>query len=106
MAVNARLACVEVSAADEIPIVHVMNRTLRRCFLLVGLSVQREKLCHRKVWLDEQLIHQVEIGMQIRPTSGERSARKSDPSQRTVEFACFSGRFDVRDVGGSLCRHV
>ena len=30
----ARLARVEVFAADEIAIVHVMNRTVRRCFLL------------------------------------------------------------------------
>ena len=30
----ARLARVEVVAADEIAIVHVMNRTVRRCFLL------------------------------------------------------------------------
>ena len=29
----ARLARVEVFAADEIAIVHVMNRTVRRCFL-------------------------------------------------------------------------
>ena len=31
----ARLARVEVFAADEIAIVHVMNRTVRRCFLLL-----------------------------------------------------------------------
>ena len=31
--VMARLARVEVFAADEIAIVHVMNRTVRRCFL-------------------------------------------------------------------------
>lgn len=31
----ARLARAEVFAADEIAIVHVMNRTVRRCFLLV-----------------------------------------------------------------------
>ena len=30
----ARLARVEVFGADEIAIVHVMNRTVRRCFLL------------------------------------------------------------------------
>ena len=30
----ARLARVEVFAADEIAIMHVMNRTVRRCFLM------------------------------------------------------------------------
>ena len=30
----ARLARVEVFAPDEIAIVHVLNRTVRRCFLL------------------------------------------------------------------------
>ncbi len=30
----ARLARVEIFAPDEIAIVHVMNRTVRRCFLM------------------------------------------------------------------------
>ena len=30
----ARLARAEVFAADDVSIVHVMNRTVRRCFLL------------------------------------------------------------------------
>jgi len=30
----ARLARVELFAADEIAVVHVMNRVVRRCFLL------------------------------------------------------------------------
>ena len=30
----ARLACAEVFADDEVAIVHVMNRVVRRCFLL------------------------------------------------------------------------
>ena len=34
VAVIARLTRVKVFAADEIAIVHVMNRTVRRCFLL------------------------------------------------------------------------
>ena len=35
----ARLARVEVFATDEIAIVHVRNRTIRRCFLFGGDSV-------------------------------------------------------------------
>ncbi len=53
-----RLARVEVFAADEIAIVHVMNRTVRRCFLLGDDPFSGKNFDHRKVWLDEQLIHQ------------------------------------------------
>jgi hypothetical protein len=54
----ARLARVEVFAADEIAIVHVMNRTVRRCFLFGEDSVSGKNYDHRKVWIDAQLIHQ------------------------------------------------
>ena len=56
--VLARLARVEVFAADEIAIVHVMNRTVRRCFLLGDDIFSGKNFDHRKGWLDEQLIHQ------------------------------------------------
>ncbi|MFM7919053.1 MAG: hypothetical protein ACKPJJ_37455, partial [Planctomycetaceae bacterium] len=54
----ARLARVEVFAADEIAIVHVMNRTVRRCFLLGDDPITGRNYDHRKVWIDEQLVHQ------------------------------------------------
>jgi hypothetical protein len=54
----ARLARVEVFAADEIAIVHVMNRTVRRCFLMGYDPVSGRNYDHRKVWIDEQLVHQ------------------------------------------------
>jgi len=54
----ARLARVEVFAADEIAIVHVMNRTVRRCFLFGEDSVSGKNYDHRKVWIDEHLAHQ------------------------------------------------
>ncbi len=54
----ARLARVEVFAADEIAIVHVMNRTVRRCFLFGEDSVSGKNYDHRKVWIDQQLAHQ------------------------------------------------
>jgi hypothetical protein len=54
----ARLARVEVFAADEIAIVHVMNRTVRRCFLFGEDSVSGMNYDHRKVWIDQQLAHQ------------------------------------------------
>ncbi len=62
----ARLARVEVFAADEIAIVHVMNRTVRRCFLLGDDAFSGKNFDHRKVWLDEQLIHQARhFGMDL-----------------------------------------
>jgi len=54
----ARLARVEIFAADEIAIVHVINRVVRRCFLLGDDPVSGKNYDHRKLWLDEQLIHQ------------------------------------------------
>jgi REP element-mobilizing transposase RayT len=54
----ARLARGEVFAADEIAIVHVMNRTVRRCFLLGNDAVTGRNYDHRKLWIDEQLVHQ------------------------------------------------
>ena len=54
----ARLARVKVLAADEIAIVHVMNRTVRRCFLFGEDSVSGKNYDHRKVWIDQQLAHQ------------------------------------------------
>jgi REP element-mobilizing transposase RayT len=54
----ARLARAEVFAADEVAIVHVMNRTVRRCFLLGDDPVSGKNYDHRKQWIDDQLVHQ------------------------------------------------
>jgi hypothetical protein len=51
----ARLARIEIFAPDEIAIIHVMNRTVRRCFLLGNDPVTGKNYDHRKVWLDEEL---------------------------------------------------
>ena len=51
----ARLARVEVFAADEIAIVHVMNRTVRRCFLLGNDPLTGKNYDHRKGWLETEL---------------------------------------------------
>ena len=44
----ARLARVEVFAADEIAVVHVMTRTVRRCFLLGDDVLTGKNYDHRK----------------------------------------------------------
>jgi hypothetical protein len=54
-AIMARLARVEVFAPDEVAIVHVMNRVVRRCFLLGIDPVTGKNFDHRKVWIEDQL---------------------------------------------------
>jgi len=46
----ARLARVEVFAADEIAVVHVMARAVRRYFLLVEDAFTGKNYDHRKLW--------------------------------------------------------
>lgn len=57
----ARLARAEVFASDEVAIVHVLNRTVRRCFLLGDDPVTGRNYDQRKAWIDELLIHQAEF---------------------------------------------
>jgi hypothetical protein len=54
----ARLARVELSATDEVAIVHVMNRTVRRCFFLADDPSSGKNFDHGRQRHDEQLIHQ------------------------------------------------
>ena len=51
----ARLARVEVFAADEVAVVHVMNRVVRRCFLLGDDPITGKNYDHRKVWIEDLL---------------------------------------------------
>ena len=51
----ARLARVEVFAPDEVAVVHVMNRVVRRCFLLGDDPVTGKNYDHRKAWIEELL---------------------------------------------------
>ena len=53
----ARLARVEVFASDEVAIVHVLNRTVPRCFLLGNDPVSGKNFDHRKQWMESELIH-------------------------------------------------
>ena len=53
----ARLARVEVFAADEVAIVHVINRTVRRCFLMGDDPLTRKNYDHRKTWMERELEH-------------------------------------------------
>ena len=48
----ARMARAEVFSPDEIAIVHVMNRTVRRCFLLGDDPISGKNFDHRKDWME------------------------------------------------------
>ena len=57
----ARLARVEVFAPEEIAIVHVMNRTVRRCFLMGTDPLTYKNFDHRKAWLEFELQRQAAL---------------------------------------------
>ena len=48
----ARMSRVEVFSADEVAVVHVMNRVVRRCFLLGDDPVSGKNYDHRKQWIE------------------------------------------------------
>ena len=51
----ARMARAEVFAPDEVAVVHVMNRVVRRCYLLGHDPVSGKNYDHRKVMIEMQL---------------------------------------------------
>ena len=51
----ARLPRVEIFSPDEVAIVHVMNRVVRRCFLLGDDPVTGKNYDHRKQWIEDLL---------------------------------------------------
>jgi hypothetical protein len=53
----ARLARIELFCPTEVAIVHVMNRVVRRCFLLGNDPLTGKNYDHRKVWIEDQLRH-------------------------------------------------
>jgi hypothetical protein len=51
----ARLARAEVFNPNEVAILHIMARVVRRCFLLGNDPITNKNFDHRKVWIEEQL---------------------------------------------------
>ena len=51
----ARIARADVFRPDEIAIVHVMNRTVRRCFLMGEDPLTGKNFDHRKAWMEDEL---------------------------------------------------
>ncbi len=57
----ARLARAEHFAPDEIAIVHVFNRVVRRCYLMGDDPVTGKNHDHRKVWIEELIKRQAQF---------------------------------------------
>ena len=53
----ARLARAEVFSPDEVAIVHVISRVVRRCYLLGDDPVSGNNYDHRKGWIEDRLEH-------------------------------------------------
>ncbi len=51
----ARLARAELFGADEIAVVHVVNRVVRRCFLMGDDPVSGKNFDYRKQWIENEL---------------------------------------------------
>lgn len=52
-----RLARAELFAYDEIATVHVMNRVVRRCYLMGSDPVSGKNYDYRRAWIEELLVH-------------------------------------------------
>ena len=50
-----RLSRLELFSFDEVAVVHVMNRVVRRCVLLGDDPVTGKNYDHRKTWVEDQL---------------------------------------------------
>ena len=51
----ARLARAEIFDPNEVTVLHVIARVVRRCFLLGFDSVSGKNFDHRKIWIEDQL---------------------------------------------------
>ena len=52
-----RLSRYELFKSDEMAIVHVMNRTVRRCFLMGQDSITGKNYDYRKDWIEQRMEH-------------------------------------------------
>ena len=51
----ARISRVEIFAPNEVSIIHCVNRTVRKCFLLGNDPVSGKNFDHRKAWMEIEL---------------------------------------------------
>ena len=60
----------EVFSPDEIACVHVMNRAVRRCFLMGDDPISGRNFDHRKVWIEKKLeLHAANFGIDLLGTA-------------------------------------
>ena len=92
---------IEVFAPDEIAIVHVMNRVVRRCFLLGNDEVTGKNYDHRKIWVEDQLQRlAASFGIDSKPLpSGSPPGRSGNPGLRGVCRPQSDSIGDCRDTG-------
>lgn len=80
----ARLARVEVFASDEIAIVHVVNRTVRRCYLMGNDPLTGKNFDHRKAWMETKLLHLAKnMGMVDETVVSENRSTSQSRRQRS-----------------------
>ena len=87
----ARLARTEVFAPDEVAVVQVMNRVVRRCFLLGDDPVTGKNYDHRKLWIEDLL---------KRFSAAFGPARRHTTNLETDLRALIARSADVVFVGG------
>ena len=64
------MARAEVFSPDGIACVHVMNRAVRRCFLLGDDPITGKNFDHRKVWMEKKLeVHAANFGIDLLGTA-------------------------------------
>ncbi|MCR9292460.1 MAG: hypothetical protein NXI32_07065 [bacterium] len=62
----AKMARREIFSPDEIACVHVMNRTVRRCFLMGDDPLTGKNFDHRKQWMEARLeLHAANFGIDL-----------------------------------------
>ena len=91
----ARLARVELFAADEIAVAHVINRVVRRCFLLVddavtGASIPRLPTGSCRRWSLTSLV--ASPGRASIPAELGAATKASCPSRWRPTWSCWTGR--------------
>ena len=83
--------------------VSTVNRALVTVRRFFGWLVDQDRVPVNPAKKVKEL-RRLEIGLQIGPTSGEKSACKSDPPYWTLESACLLGSFEVKNADSGRIR--
>ena len=92
----ARLARAEVFDPNEIAIVHVMNRVVRRCVVFGIDPISGKNFDHRKIWIEDQLRVQAAcfgidlLGFAIMPNQQDRHPMQRQGFSANVAGGLFA----------------